>query len=114
MDSPQHVDDLAGLGVTCIWLMPFYPSADQDDGYDVSDYYAIDPRLGTFGDFTEFMAVARDRGLRVIADLVVNHTSDQHPWFQAASRRPRVPVPRFLRLAGRDSQRRPARSGVPG
>jgi len=81
-----HVDDLAGLGVTCIWLMPFYPSADQDDGYDVCDYYAIDPRLGTFGDFTEFMAVAHDRGLRVIADLVVNHTSDQHPWFQAARR----------------------------
>ena len=66
--------------------MPFYPTADQDDGYDVSDHYAIDPRLGTFGDFTEFMAVARDRGLRVIADLVVNHTSDQHQWFQAARR----------------------------
>ena len=78
----QHVDDLAGLGVTCIWLMPFYPTADHDDGYDVKDHYAIDPRLGTFGDFTEFMAVARDRGLRVIADLVVNHTSDQHAWFQ--------------------------------
>ena len=78
----QHVDDLAGLGVTCIWLMPFYPTADHDDGYDVTDHYAIDPRLGTFGDFTEFMAVARDRGLRVIADLVVNHTSDQHAWFR--------------------------------
>jgi trehalose synthase len=78
----QHVDDLAGLGVTCIWLMPFYPTAQLDDGYDVTDHYAIDPRLGTFGDFTEFMAVARDRGLRVIADLVVNHTSDQHAWFQ--------------------------------
>ena len=78
----QHVDDLAGLGVTCIWLMPFYPTADRDDGYDITDHYAIDPRLGTFGDFTEFMAVARDRGLRVIADLVVNHTSDQHAWFR--------------------------------
>ncbi len=82
----QHVDDLANLGVTCIWLMPFAPTADQDDGYDVSDHYAIDPRLGTFGDFTEFMAVARDRGLRVIADLVVNHTSIAHPWFQASRR----------------------------
>jgi hypothetical protein len=81
-----HVDDLAGLGVTCIWLMPFYPTVDRDDGYDVTDYYAIDPRLGTFGDFTEFMAVARDRGMRVIADLVVNHTSDQHHWFQEARR----------------------------
>ena len=81
-----HVDDLAGLGVTCLWLMPFYPTAEKDDGYDVADHYAIDPRLGTFGDFTEFMAVARDRGMRVIADLVVNHTSDQHQWFQEARR----------------------------
>ncbi|WP_420452017.1 alpha-amylase family protein [Ilumatobacter sp.] len=80
----RHVDHLAGLGVTCIWLMPFYPTADRDDGYDVADHYAIDPRLGTFGDFTEFIAVARDRGLRVIADLVVNHTSDQHRWFRSA------------------------------
>jgi glycosidase len=72
----ERVDYLAGLGVTCIWLMPFYPTADLDDGYDVTDHYGIDPRLGTFGDFTEFMAVAADRGLRVIADLVVNHTSD--------------------------------------
>ena len=78
----QKLDHIQDLGVTCIWLMPFYPSADQDDGYDVCDYYAIDPRLGTFGDFTEFMTVARDRGMRVISDLVVNHTSDQHPWFQ--------------------------------
>ena len=82
----DHIDDIAGLGVTCIWLMPFCPSADRDDGYDVTDHYAIDPKLGTFGDFTEFMAVARDRGLRVIADLVVNHTSDQHHWFQTARR----------------------------
>jgi trehalose synthase len=78
----RRVDDLAGLGVNCIWLMPFYPTAGRDDGYDVADHYAIDPRLGTFGDFTEFMAVAADRGMRVIADLVVNHTSDQHEWFQ--------------------------------
>ena len=82
----SRIDHLAGLGVTCIWLMPFYPTADRDDGYDVADHYAIDPRLGTFGDFTEFVAVARSRGLRVIADLVVNHTSDQHRWFQEARR----------------------------
>jgi trehalose synthase len=80
------VDHLAGLGVTCIWLMPFHPTADKDDGYDVIDHYAIDPRLGTFGDFTEFMAVAADRGLRVIIDLVVNHTSDRHHWFESARR----------------------------
>ena len=77
------IDYLAGLGVTCLWLMPFYPTADRDDGYDVTDHYAIDPRLGTFGDFTEFMRTARDRGLRVIVDLVVNHTSSEHAWFQA-------------------------------
>jgi trehalose synthase len=80
----SRVDYLAGLGVTCIWLMPFYPTADKDDGYDVTEHYGIDPRLGSFGDFTEFMRTARDRGMRVIADLVVNHTSDQHPWFQQA------------------------------
>ena len=78
------VDYLAGLGVTCVWLMPIYPTADLDDGYDITDHYGIDPRLGSFGDFTEFVRTARDRGMRVIVDLVVNHTSDQHAWFQAA------------------------------
>jgi maltose alpha-D-glucosyltransferase/alpha-amylase len=82
----SKVDYLSGLGVTCIWLMPFYPTADLDDGYDVTDYYAVDRRLGTFGDFTEFILTARDRGMRVIADLVVNHTSERHDWFQEARR----------------------------
>jgi maltose alpha-D-glucosyltransferase/alpha-amylase len=80
----ERVDYLAGLGVSCIWLMPFYPSPNRDDGYDIVDYYAVDRKLGTLGDFTEFMRTARDRGMRVIADFVMNHTSDQHPWFQAA------------------------------
>ena len=80
----DRVDYLAGLGVNCLWLMPFYPSPNKDNGYDIADYYGIDPRLGSMGDFVEFMRTATDRGLRVIADLVVNHTSDQHPWFQAA------------------------------
>lgn len=80
----QRLDYLAGLGVTCIWLMPFYPSPNHDDGYDVTDYYGVDPELGTLGDFVEFLRTARDRGIRVIADLVVNHTSQEHPWFQAA------------------------------
>jgi trehalose synthase len=80
----ERVDYLAELGVTCLWLMPFYPTADKDDGYDVTDFYGVDPRLGTGGDFVEFMRVARDRGLRVIADLVVNHTSVHHPWFESA------------------------------
>ncbi|WP_229811116.1 alpha-amylase family protein [Streptosporangium pseudovulgare] len=80
----QEVDHLHRLGVTCIWLMPFFPTEDRDDGYDITDFYSVDPRLGTLGDFVEFMRTARDRGIRVIADLVVNHTSDRHPWFEEA------------------------------
>jgi trehalose synthase len=77
----EKVDYLAGLGVTCLWLMPFYPSPNRDDGYDISDYYAVDPRLGTLGDFVELVRTCGDRGIRIIVDLVVNHTSDEHPWF---------------------------------
>ncbi|MCX5398367.1 alpha-amylase family protein [Streptomyces sp. NBC_00102] len=77
----QRIDHLVRLGVTCVWLMPFYPTRERDDGYDITDFYGVDPRLGTLGDFTEFVRTARDRGIRVIADLVVNHTSDHHPWF---------------------------------
>ncbi|MEO3857036.1 alpha-amylase family protein [Acrocarpospora sp. B8E8] len=80
----QRIDHLDRLGVTCVWLMLFFPTPDQDDGYDIVDFYSVDPRLGTLGDFVEFVRVARDRGIRVIADLVVNHTSDRHPWFQDA------------------------------
>ena len=80
----KRVDYLAGLGVTCLWLMPFYPSPNRDDGYDITDFYNVDPKLGSLGDFVEFVRTARERGMRVIVDLVVNHTSDQHPWFQAA------------------------------
>jgi len=80
----HRMDYLAELGVTCLWLMPFYPTPDQDDGYDISDFYGVDPRLGNHGDFVEVVRTARDRGMRVIIDLVVNHTSDKHPWFQAA------------------------------
>ncbi len=80
----ERVDYLAELGVTCLWLMPFHPTTDRDDGYDITDYYGVDPRLGSAGDFVELVRTARDRGLRVIIDLVVNHTSDQHPWFRAA------------------------------
>jgi maltose alpha-D-glucosyltransferase / alpha-amylase len=75
---------LEGLGVNCLWLLPFYPSPDRDNGYDIIDYYSVDSRLGTLGDFTEFMHQAHKRGMRIIIDLVVNHTSNRHPWFQAA------------------------------
>jgi maltose alpha-D-glucosyltransferase/alpha-amylase len=82
----ERVDYLAGIGVTCIWLLPFQPTPNRDDGYDITDYYAIDPRFGSLGDFVVFLNTARDRGIRVIMDLVVNHTSDQHPWFKSARR----------------------------
>ncbi|MFC5289495.1 alpha-amylase family protein [Actinokineospora guangxiensis] len=80
----QRIGHFERLGVTCLWLMPFLPTPDRDDGYDITDYYSVDPRLGTLGDFVEFVRTARDRGMRVIADLVVNHTSDKHPWFRSA------------------------------
>jgi maltose alpha-D-glucosyltransferase/alpha-amylase len=80
----SRLDYLARLGVTCLWLNPIHPGPNRDDGYDVADFYAVDPRLGTLGDFAEFVHQAANRGLRVIIDLVVNHTSDQHQWFQAA------------------------------
>ncbi len=84
----RRLDYLHGLGVTAIWLMPFQVSPHRDDGYDVSDYYGVDPRYGTLGDFVEFTHGAKQRGIRVLIDLVVNHTSDQHPWFKEARRDP--------------------------
>jgi maltose alpha-D-glucosyltransferase/alpha-amylase len=87
----RRLDYLAGLGVTCLWLLPFYPSPGRDDGYDITDYCAVDPRYGSMADFTEFMVEARERGIHVILDLVPNHTSDEHPWFQAARADPDSP-----------------------
>lgn len=80
----DRIDYLADLGINCLWLMPFYPSPDRDDGYDIMDYYGVDSRLGNHGQLVELVQIAHDRGIRVIADLVVNHTSDQHPWFKAS------------------------------
>ena len=82
----RRLDYLHGLGITAIWLMPFQTSPGSDDGYDVSDYYGVNPAYGTLGDFVEFTHGAKQRGIRVIIDLVVNHTSNQHPWFQEARR----------------------------
>ena len=76
-----HITD---LGVDAIWINPWYPSPDADAGYDVSDYRAIDPRFGSLADAESFIAEAHAHGLRVVLDIVPNHTSDQHPWFQAA------------------------------
>jgi maltose alpha-D-glucosyltransferase / alpha-amylase len=84
----RRLDYLQGLGVTTLWLMPFQPSPCKDDGYDVADYYGVDPRYGTLGDFVEFTHACQQRGIRVLIDLVVNHTSDEHPWFKEACRNP--------------------------
>ena len=84
----RRLDYLSGLGVTAIWLMPFQTSPCRDDGYDISNYYEVDPRFGTLGDFVEFTHAAEQRGIRVLIDLVVNHTSDQHAWFKEARRDP--------------------------
>ena len=85
----QKMDYLQDLGVTCLWLLPFFPSPLKDDGYDISDYLNVHPMYGTIDDFRAFLAAAHDRGLQVMIELVVNHTSDQHPWFQMARRAPR-------------------------
>jgi maltose alpha-D-glucosyltransferase/alpha-amylase len=86
-----RLDYVARLGATCLWLNPIHPTPHRDAGYDVSDYYGIDPRIGTLGDFTELCRQARQRGIRILLDLVVNHTSDQHPWFQSARSDPASP-----------------------
>lgn len=82
----RRLDYLHGLGITTIWLMPFQTSPGRDDGYDIADYYSVDSRYGTLGDFVEFAQGCKQRGIRVIIDLVVNHTSDQHNWFKEARR----------------------------
>ena len=82
----ERIDYLAGLGIGCLWLMPFMPSCQRDDGYDITDFYGVDARLGTHGDLIEVVRAARESGMRVIADLVVNHTSNRHPWFEDARR----------------------------
>jgi maltose alpha-D-glucosyltransferase/alpha-amylase len=87
----RKLDYLAGLGVTCVWLQPFYPSPNRDNGYDVAEYYGVDPRHGTLGEYVEFMNHAQQLGIRVVVDLVVNHTSVKHPWFQAARKDPNSP-----------------------
>ncbi|MDX1567223.1 MAG: alpha-amylase family glycosyl hydrolase [Longimicrobiales bacterium] len=85
----QKLDYLESLGVTAIWILPFYPSPLRDDGYDIADYRDVHPSYGTLDDFKLFLDEAHKRGIRVITELVINHTSDQHPWFQRARRAPK-------------------------
>jgi maltose alpha-D-glucosyltransferase / alpha-amylase len=87
----SRLDYLSRLGVTCLWLNPIHPSPLRDGGYDVSDFYGVHPRLGNLGDFVELASQAKSRGIRILIDLVVNHTSDQHPWFQSARSDPDSP-----------------------
>ncbi|GGH46822.1 alpha-amylase family glycosyl hydrolase [Microbacterium album] len=82
----SRVPYLADLGITCLWLMPFFPTEHKDDGYDVTDYFTVDPRVGSLGDLVELIRVARSHGIRIIIDFVMNHTSDKHPWFEQARR----------------------------
>ena len=86
-----RLDYLARLGISTIWLHPIHPSPRRDGGYDITDHYGVHPRFGSLGDFTSLLHEAGERGIRVMLDLVVNHTSDQHPWFQAARSDPDSP-----------------------
>ena len=87
----DRLDHLENLGVTAVWLNPFYPTPNRDNGYDITDFYGVDPRLGNLGDFVEFTRAAKERGLKVMVDLVCNHTSTDHPWFQSARSSPASP-----------------------
>ena len=99
-----RLDYIVQLGVTAVWLLPFYPSPRRDDGYDISLYEAVHPDYGTLEDAREFIEAAHARGLRVITELVINHTSDQHPWFQRARRAPRGSPERAFYVWSDDDQ----------
>ncbi len=91
----RRIEYLNRLGINCIWLLPFFQTPNRDNGYDVRDYYGVDPRHGDLGDFVIFLREARSRGIHVLIDPVVNQTSDEHPWFQAARSDPESPFREF-------------------
>jgi maltose alpha-D-glucosyltransferase / alpha-amylase len=105
----QKLDYLKDLGVDCVWLLPIYPSPLKDDGYDISDYYNIAPTFGTLDDFRELVGEVHARGMRLITDLVLNHTSDQHTWFQAARQDPNSPYRDYYVWSDTDQKYREAR-----
>src|SRR5438132_2098804 len=105
----SKLDYLHDLGVDCLWILPMYPSPLRDDGYDIADFYGIHPSYGSVEDFQKFLDAAHDRGLRVIADLVMNHTSDAHPWFQAARSDPASPYRDYYVWSDTDRRYREAR-----
>ncbi len=105
----QKLDYLQDLGVTCLWLLPFFPSPLKDDGYDISDYMNVHSMYGTMDDFKAFLAAAHERDLQVMIELVVNHTSDQHPWFQASRQAPDAPERDFYVWSDTDQKYKDAR-----
>ncbi len=105
----DRLDYIRDLGVNCIWLLPMYPSPLRDDGYDIADYRSIHSDYGTLDDFQRFLDAAHARNLRVIADLVMNHTSDQHPWFQEARRSPESPYRDYYVWSDTDQRYKQAR-----
>src|SRR5437660_10642584 len=105
----SKLDYLHDLGVDCLWILPMYPSPLKDDGYDIADFYGIHPSYGTVEDFQKFMDAAHDRGLGEIADLVMNHTSDQHPWFPSARADRTWPHRDYPAARHTDARPRPAR-----
>jgi maltose alpha-D-glucosyltransferase/alpha-amylase len=105
-----RLDYLVDLGVDCLWLLPMYASPLRDDGYDIADFYALHPSYGTAAEFRALLEAAHARGLRVIADLVMNHTSDQHPWFQASRQSATSPFADYYVWSQTDDRYRDARS----
>ena len=100
----DRLDYLQWLGIDCLWLPPFFPSPLRDGGYDVSDFIAVDPMYGTLRDFDALVEAAHARGIRIIIDMVVNHTSDEHPWFRASREDPEGPFGDFYVWADDDTQ----------
>jgi maltose alpha-D-glucosyltransferase / alpha-amylase len=105
----EKLDYLQTLGIDCIWLMPIYPSPLNDDGYDIADYYNVDESYGTLDDLKELIARAHQRNIRIIMDLVLNHTSDQHPWFQASRSDPDSPYRDYYVWSDTDQKYKDAR-----
>jgi maltose alpha-D-glucosyltransferase/alpha-amylase len=110
----RRLDYLQGLGATAIWLMPFQPSPGRDGGYDIADYYNVDPKYGTLGDFVEFAHGCKQRGMRVLIDLVVNETSDQHPWFREARHDPNSKYRDWHVWSKKETEAFRRRGGLPG
>ena len=109
----EKLDYVRDLGVDAIWLLPFYPSPLKDDGYDIADYRAVHPAYGTLDDFRRFLDAAHAHGLRVITELVINHTSDQHEWFQRARRAPKGSPERDFYVWSDDPRKRGSSSPTP-